>query len=87
MRILKTMEEDEVAEIRAAHFVESMKYARRSVSDSDIRKYQTFAQTLHQARGFGANEFKFAATSSGATVGSDPFATTNAGEADEELYN
>lgn len=37
MRILKTMEEDEVAEIRAAHFVESMKYARRSVHDSDIQ--------------------------------------------------
>ncbi|KAK9942598.1 hypothetical protein M0R45_008252 [Rubus argutus] len=47
-------DEDEVSEITAAHFEESMKYAP---------------------------------TSSGATVGSDPFATTNAGEADEELYN
>ncbi|KAK9279044.1 hypothetical protein L1049_012719 [Liquidambar formosana] len=41
--------EDEVAEIKAAHFEESMKYARRSVSDADIRKYQTFAQTLQQS--------------------------------------
>jgi transitional endoplasmic reticulum ATPase len=35
-----------------------MKYARRSVSDSDIRKYQAFAQTLQQSRGFGS-EFRF----------------------------
>ncbi|KAI3946668.1 hypothetical protein MKW92_043057 [Papaver armeniacum] len=35
--------EDEVHEITAAHFEESMKYARRSVSDGDIHKYQGFA--------------------------------------------
>ena len=34
--------------ITKAHFEESMKYARRSVSDADIRKYQAFAQTLQQ---------------------------------------
>ena len=39
-------DETEVAEIKAAHFEESMKYARRSVSDVDIRKYQAFSQTL-----------------------------------------
>ena len=44
--------EDEVAEIKAAHFEESMKYARRSVCDADIRKYQAFAQALQQLRGF-----------------------------------
>ena len=44
-------DETEVAEIKAAHFEESMKYARRSVSDVDIRKYQAFAQTLQQSRG------------------------------------
>ena len=37
---------------------EAMKYARRSVSDADIRKYQAFAQTLQQSRGFGS-EFRF----------------------------
>ncbi|KAM5549089.1 cell division cycle protein 48 [Rosa sericea] len=79
-------DEDEVAEITAAHFEESMKYARRSVSDADILKYQAFATTLHQARGFGADEFRFP-SGSGAVVGSDPFATTNAGEADEDLYD
>ncbi|KAK9901936.1 hypothetical protein M0R45_001807 [Rubus argutus] len=62
-------DEDEVSEITAAHFEESMKYARRS------------------ARGFGADEFKFAVSGSGAAVGSDPFATTNSGESDEDLYN
>lgn len=49
---------DEVPEIKAAHFEESMKYARRSVSDADIRKYQAFPQTLQQSRGFGT-EFRF----------------------------
>ncbi|XP_059286815.1 cell division cycle protein 48 homolog [Lycium ferocissimum] len=55
------MEEDmkeEVAEIKVAHFEESMKYARRSVSDFDILKYLDFAQSLQQSRGFG-KDFKF----------------------------
>lgn len=77
--------EEEMAEIKAAHFEESMKYARRSVSDADIRKYQAFAQTLQQSRGFGS-EFRFAENRTGAT-GSDPFATS-AGAADEDdLYS
>ena len=49
---------DEVAEIKAAHFEESLKFARRSVSNADIRKYQAFGQTLQQSRGFGS-DFKF----------------------------
>ena len=53
-------QEDEVAQIKAVHFEESMKYARRSVSDTDIRKYQAFAQTLQQSRGFGT-DFRFPA--------------------------
>lgn len=78
--------EDEVAEIKAAHFEESMKYARRSVSDADIRKYQAFAQTLQQSRGFGS-EFRFSETSGTAAAGSDPFAAP-AGVADEDdLYS
>ena len=32
-----------------------MRFARRSVSDNDIRKYEMFAQTLQQSRGFGGN--------------------------------
>ena len=51
-------EVDPVPELTSAHFEEAMKYARRSVSDNDIRKYEMFAQTLQQQRGFGGN-FKF----------------------------
>jgi transitional endoplasmic reticulum ATPase len=49
---------DPVPCITRAHFEEAMKYARRSVSDADIRKYQAFAQTLQQSRGFGS-DFRF----------------------------
>lgn len=38
-----------------------MKFARRSVTDRDINKYEMFAQTLQQSRGFG-NEFSFPST-------------------------
>ncbi|XP_021733577.1 cell division control protein 48 homolog E-like [Chenopodium quinoa] len=68
---LDSMEEDiseELSEIKAAHFEESMKYARKSVSDADIRKYHSFAQTLQQSRGIGS-EFRFAANqNSGSTT-------------------
>ncbi|KAK1666282.1 hypothetical protein QYE76_054441 [Lolium multiflorum] len=72
-------QEDEMAEIKAAHFEESMKYARRSVSDGDIRKYQSFAQTLQQSRGFGT-EFRFPAQTVNA------FDTAVAADEDD-LYN
>uniref|UniRef100_A0AAQ4S3T7 Transitional endoplasmic reticulum ATPase n=1 Tax=Gasterosteus aculeatus aculeatus TaxID=481459 RepID=A0AAQ4S3T7_GASAC len=48
---------DPVPEIRKDHFEEAMQYARRSVSDNDIRKYEMFSQTLQQSRGFG--NFRF----------------------------
>merc|ERR1711966_289480 len=50
--------QDPVPEIAKYHFLEAMKYARRSVSDGDIRKYEMFAQKLQTSRGFG-KEFKF----------------------------
>lgn len=56
-------EEDPVPEISRAHFEEAMKFARRSVSDNDIRKYEMFAQTLQQSRGFGTN-FRYYMTTS-----------------------
>ncbi len=50
------MEEvDPVPEIRRDHFEEAMKFARRSVSDADIRKHEMFSQTLQQSRRFGTN--------------------------------
>lgn len=88
------MEEDEVLDevpyITKAHFEEAMKFARRSVSDADIRKYQAFAQTLQQSRGFGS-DFRFpgsttrpgtAATTPGGAAG-DAFAGA---EDDDDLY-
>ncbi|XP_013773109.1 transitional endoplasmic reticulum ATPase-like [Limulus polyphemus] len=51
-------ENDPVPDIRKEHFEEAMKFARRSVSDNDIRKYEMFSQTLQQSRGFGTN-FRF----------------------------
>uniref|UniRef100_A0A5B7C374 Uncharacterized protein n=1 Tax=Davidia involucrata TaxID=16924 RepID=A0A5B7C374_DAVIN len=87
----EAMEEDDiddVSEIKAAHFEESMKYARRSVSDADIRKYQLFAQTLQQSRGIGS-EFRFPdrPESTAAAGASDPFASATAAGDDDDLYS
>ena len=49
---------DPLPEIGYDHFKEAMKFARRSVSDNDIRKYEMFEQTLQQSRGFGS-QFRF----------------------------
>lgn len=75
---------DEVSEIKAAHFEESMKFARRSVSDADIRKYQLFAQTLQQSRGIGS-EFRFPDRTD--NIAADPFSSAIAGDDDDDLYN
>merc|ERR1712165_291075 len=76
-------EEDPVPEITKKHFEESMKFARRSVSDNDIKKYEMFSQTLQQARGFG-NNFRFPDGSSG---GSAPAAGNFNNEDDDDLYS
>merc|ERR1712203_934809 len=57
-------EDDPVPEITKRHFEEAMKFARRSVSDNDSKKYEIFSQTLQQARGFG-NNFRFPDGSTG----------------------
>jgi transitional endoplasmic reticulum ATPase len=87
----EAMEEDEVeevAQIKASHFEEAMKYARRSVSDADIRKYQAFAQTLQQSRGFGS-EFRFPDRAVGAGAPSAADTTPGFGVAadDDDLYS
>lgn len=86
----EAMEEDdvdEVPEIKPAHFEESMKYARRSVSDADIRKYQSFAQTLQQSRGIGS-EFRFPDRAGNPVGGaSDPFSSATAAGDDDDLYS
>jgi len=64
-------DEDPVPEIRRDHFEEAMRFARRSVSDNDIRKYEMFAQTLQQSRGLGTN-FRFPSTGGQQGGGSQP---------------
>jgi len=75
-------EVDPVPEIRREHFEEAMKFARRSVSDADIRKYDMFSQKLQQERGFGQT-FKF----SGSEAAGDGAAPAAAVEDDDDLYN
>lgn len=72
---MESEEADPVPEITRAHFEEAMQFARRSVSDQDIRRYELFAQNMQQSRGFGGS-FKFpeadaalAQTSGGAAFG------------------
>jgi transitional endoplasmic reticulum ATPase len=67
-----------------------MGYARRSVSDNDIRKYEMFSQNLQQQRGFG-NNFKFpdsAAGGNSSTQAMDVSSNTGFGEegGDDDLY-
>merc|ERR1719171_1588722 len=84
--------DDPVPEITRAHFEESMKFALRSVSDNDIRKYEMFSQTLQQSRGFG-NDFKFPEGGVGGgtatpAAGGGAFAPqAAAADDDDDLYN
>lgn len=85
-------EPDPVPCISKMHFEEAMKYARRSVSDADIRKYQAFAQTLQQSRGFGS-DFRFpdapaaAPAAAGAAAPAAAFTQSAAPADDDDLYS
>ncbi|KAM9856925.1 transitional endoplasmic reticulum ATPase-like [Aulostomus maculatus] len=79
---------DPVPEIRKDHFEEAMRFARRSVSDNDIRKYEMFAQTLQQSRGFG--NFRFP-SATGSQSGQESSSRSRrpglyGEEGDEDLY-
>jgi len=83
--------EDPVPYITKAHFEEAMKYARRSVSDNDIRKYEMFAQNMAQAMGIGS-DFKFPAGGIGGSGPSNPAPQNNNSgfeevNADDDLYS
>jgi len=69
-------EEDPVPEITKKHFEEAMGYARRSVSDKDIQRYEMFAQTLHQSRGISASNFKFPENNSFSQEGGEDLYST-----------
>lgn len=82
---MEAEEDDPVPEITLEHFEEAMKFARRSVSDADVRRYEMFAQNLQQSRGFGSS-FKFpeAAAESGAAPAGNAAFQEDAG--DDDLY-
>jgi transitional endoplasmic reticulum ATPase len=78
-----------VPEITKAHFQDAMKYARRSVNDRDIQRYEMFKNTLQQSRGFG-NDFRFPDANQG-TPGPEQTPGGNAqfqaqDDADDDLY-
>lgn len=82
-------EEDPVPFITRAHFEEAMKYARRSVTDADVRKYEMFAQKLQTSRGFG-NEFKFDNAPGGGPANPGPSGDADGfadNDGDEDLYS
>merc|ERR1711871_1061438 len=74
----ESMDDDEepdfVPEIRRYHFDEAMKFARKSVSPQDLRKYEMFAQTLQQNRGFAGNATSGAAPTSAPAAAPAPAA-------------
>ncbi|KAI9266616.1 transitional endoplasmic reticulum ATPase [Phascolomyces articulosus] len=83
-------DEEAVAYITKAHFEEAMRFARRSVSDADIRRYEMFAQNMQQQRGFGT--FKFP-ESGGNSTGQPMDGVSGTGESgfgqeggDDDLY-
>ena len=81
------VDDDPVPEITKAHFEEAMKFARRSVTDNDIRKYEMFAQTLQQARGFG-NNFRFPGEAGGQAGGGAGGSQGNfQDDNDDDLYS
>ena len=65
-----------------------MKFARRSVTDNDIRKYEMFAQTLQHTRGFGT-DFKFPGGSGGGGSGDGSHGRGGGGPTndDDDLYS
>ena len=82
-------DDDDLSEVEKRHFEESMKFARRSVSDQDIKKYEMFAQTLQQSRGFGQN-FRFPDSGeggSGAPAGGSSGGNFEDNNDDDDLYN
>lgn len=80
--------EDPVPEITRAFFTEAMRYARKSVSDADIRKYEMFAQTLATARGSLTSGFEWPGAPSQTPGGSaQPSNNFSVNDDDDDLYN
>ncbi|XP_073978263.1 transitional endoplasmic reticulum ATPase TER94-like [Rhodnius prolixus] len=77
---------DPVPELIKEHFEEAMRFARRSVTDNDIRKYEMFAQTLQQSRGFGSR-FRFSSAASTTNTVTEQRNETFQDDGDDDLYS
>eukprot|EP00096_Caligus_rogercresseyi_P000006 TRINITY_DN1001_c0_g1_i1.p1 TRINITY_DN1001_c0_g1~~TRINITY_DN1001_c0_g1_i1.p1 ORF type:complete len:801 (-),score=294.89 TRINITY_DN1001_c0_g1_i1:216-2618(-) len=82
---MDTDEEDPVPEVTKKHFEEAMKFARRSVTDKEISKYEMFSQTLQQSRGLGGSNFRFPNEAGGSNPSGQM--TFQGDDDDEDLYD
>ena len=91
---------DTVPEISRVHFEAAMRDARRSVSDADLARYSSFAQTMAQQRAAigaaagisgGLGNFRFPTRDAGGAAGEGgaaaPSAPAPAGGDDDDLYS
>jgi transitional endoplasmic reticulum ATPase len=79
-------EEDPVPYISHAHFEEAMKTAKRSVSESELRRYEAYAQQMQASRGqFGNFRFSEGQSESATNEASNGAAFGN--EEEDDLYN
>jgi len=85
---------DPVPEIRRDHFELAMRESRRSVSDADLARYTSFAQTMHQQRaavgsgGVAMVNFRFPERGLGDMGGNQPAGGAAPATADEDdLYS
>lgn len=79
-------DDEEVAELTRADFEEAMKYARKSVSEAALKRYEQFKTSLQQSRGLGANDFRFPGQSNSSTNASNPINNAGADDGDD-LYD
>lgn len=74
--------EDPVPYITRQHFEEAMKTASRSVSDSELRRYEAYAQQIQSSKG----SFNFRFSGEGSTENPGGASLGNDGE-DDDLYS
>lgn len=86
LRMVVDDDSDPVPEITRGHFEEAMRFARRSVTDNDIRKYEMFAQTLQQSRGFGSR-FRFSTAPSATNTTTEQRNNIFQDDGDDDLYS
>ncbi|KAG0676851.1 AAA ATPase cdc48 [Kluyveromyces marxianus] len=84
-------QEDPVPYITKEHFTEAMKTAKRSVTDTELRRYEAYAQQMKASRGqfgnFSFDDASGAAPTQTGTEGSGAAFGEAAGEDDDDLYS